>query len=211
MSATAHPSTAVLADYASGALPQAPGLVVAAHLEQCRHCRHRIMKLEALAGAFLSALDPAPLGAGALDAALTHLAAPLPAARKPPRASAIPGVPAAVRQTGLGARRWFGVGRWIAPIRAPRTDGWRAILLRAPAGAQMPIHTHSGPEFTCVLTGAFRDSGQIYRAGDFVEITRDRRHRIEVTDQGPCLSILACRGPLRGSLTMAAVGRILGL
>jgi anti-sigma factor ChrR (cupin superfamily) len=59
--------------------------------------------------------------------------------------------------------------------------------------------------------GACRDGTNLYRAGDFSEGSLDTHHQIEVTDDGPCLSLIARRGPMRVGPIMAMLGRFLGV
>ncbi len=197
-------------EYASGVLPTAPGLVVAAHAEVCATCRGALQAFEEMAGAMLQAADNAPLAPTALSETLKRLDAPAPAVVSPPRPS-LPGLPGAIAAAGVGMRRWFGPGRWVAPIKAPRTDNWRVFLIRGPANAKMPFHGHSGPELTCVLGGAFHDGPDLFQQGDFVETDPSRDHYLQVTGEGPCLSVIACRGPMRGGLITYLATRFFGV
>lgn len=212
MTVNTHPPTEVLADYISGALPMAPGLVVSAHAEHCPECRRKLRLLEDVAGALLDQTEGAPMAPGAVEAALARLETAAQVSAPPaPERSRLPDLPAAVAAAGVGFRRWFGPGRWIAPVKATRTEGWRVFLIHGPAGARMPFHGHSGSEFTCVLTGAFQDGPNIFRRGDFVETDPRREHRLEVTNEGPCLSLIACHGPMRGGLITYVVTRLFGV
>lgn len=77
-------------------------------------------------------------------------------------------MPLAAARAGLRPRRWLAPSLRAAQVRAGRTDGWRAFLIRAPAGTALPSHRHAGEELIAVLTGAFVD-GERADAGDFVE------------------------------------------
>ena len=81
-----HPSEAILADYASGALADGPSLVVAAHLESCSSCRRATRLFEAVGGELLEQAAPAAMQADALALALARI--DRPALQPPPPAGA---------------------------------------------------------------------------------------------------------------------------
>ena len=84
MNPTRHPSPAILADYASGAMRPAFGAVVAAHLEHCPACRKELAELETLGGALIEDLPPTPIDQARLDAVMAALdSVPEEPARQP--------------------------------------------------------------------------------------------------------------------------------
>jgi putative transcriptional regulator len=195
-----HPSEAVLADYATGALADGPSLVVSAHLERCSWCRKAKTLFEAVGGEALEEAAPAPMQSGALDRAFARLERPAPAIEPEPE-QARPGdvaLPAALRRRRFGRRRFAGPGLWVAPVRSRRPDGWRTYLLRAPSGAVVPQHGHKGPEYTVVLRGAYRDGDVRYGAGDFATCDEGDRHDLKAEGPDPCLCLISSRGGIRG-------------
>lgn len=78
-----HLTDSWLMDYAAGSTAEAHGLFVATHLALCPPCRTRVKEYEALGGALLDELPPAPLPAGNLEKALAALDAPPSTARTP--------------------------------------------------------------------------------------------------------------------------------
>ncbi|WP_366928782.1 cupin domain-containing protein [Phenylobacterium sp.] len=102
-------------------------------------------------------------------------------------------LPAAVASAGLERRKWLAPGLWTAAVRAPRTEGWRTLLLRAPARMRIPKHEHGGRELIAVLQGAFRD-GHIYAAGDFEEHESGSGHSLAITSDGPCACLISVQG-----------------
>jgi putative transcriptional regulator len=182
-----HPSEAVLADYASGALRTAFGAVVAAHLERCAHCRDQVADLESFGGAMIEALPGETLETGALEKALRALDDPTP--------------PAAAESGSTVDRIPFGRAKWLAPgmsIRKARLGGPDLLyLLRLPAGLKTVPHSHGGVEFTTVLTGAY-DDGQIHMAaGDFCELDPSISHQPQVSPDGECVCLIASEKPMR--------------
>jgi putative transcriptional regulator len=73
---TYHPGGERLVDYASGALPEPLALLVATHLALCPRCRRATAELEAVGGALLEGLAPAPLAADRRPRALARLENP---------------------------------------------------------------------------------------------------------------------------------------
>ena len=187
---------ALLADYATGRIPTAPGLIVSAHLEACSACRDHVSAAEEAEGAALEASEPAPLRD---DALIRALAAIDDSHRRPALADTVAAklgdvrVPAAAARLGLKRRRFLAPGLWAASVKVDDADGWRAFLLRVPAGMKVPPHRHRGSELIAVLAGAFKD-GHLYRAGDFAANLADGDHDLQATDDGPCACLIAIQG-----------------
>jgi putative transcriptional regulator len=199
----AHPADDLLAAHAAGRLHPAPDLVLGAHLLACARCREAARGFESLGGVLLAREPPAPLAADSLGRTFGRIeAAAQPRSRESrPNAHGLP------LGGEVGARRWFGSGRWVAPVRVADQGDWSLRLVRAPAGARLPRHGHHGPEYTCVLEGAFHD-GDTWSAGDFVA-TAGEEHQLEVTADGPCLCIIACLGGTKWSGAMKILAPLL--
>lgn len=182
-----HPAEAVLADYVAGALRPAFGVVVAAHLEACPHCRSQTAMLEALGGELIAELAPTALNAEALDRVMAGIERPLPPSPAPPK-------PAAERIA-------FGRTTWLAPgmniRKAKLGDGDLLYILRLPAGLKTIPHSHGGIEFTTVLQGAFDDGTGVFAAGDFAEMTPAIDHQPSVLPDQPCVCLIASERPMR--------------
>jgi putative transcriptional regulator len=200
-----HASPAVLAGYASGALPSGPSLAVAAHLEACAACREAAGLFERIGGAMIDETAPAPMADDALALALARLErpAPAPVAAATDKTLGDVRLPKAVARQGVGPRRWAAPGIWVAPVRSKAKDDWRTYLLRAPAGMRLPHHDHRGLEFTAVLQGAFTDRTGRYAAGDFAEAEPDLDHSPHVTADGPCLCLISAERGTRASGVLA--------
>lgn len=197
MTRLSHPCEALLADYASGALPTAAGLTVSAHLDVCAECRGSVNRFAETGGALLGALPDAPLAPGALADTLARLGEPTHPVRV--TAVGIPGVnlPPAVQAIGVGARRWFGRGAWAAHTNASRTDGWRSFILSLPPGGRLPAHGHGGMELTVALHGTFADDQGWHGPGDFVTAANGVEHEIVVGAESRCVCLVSTQGPLR--------------
>ncbi len=202
-----HPTETTLLSYASGSLPEALGLVLATHLTRCKACRDTLATLEAIGGALLEDLPPAPLSLDAyvIDRLLDRAEGePVPA--PPPVLNSDLDPPLNRVQMG----RWWPIGRGVR-WRSLRVTGqaWGG-LIHAQPGRTLPSHAHEGLELTCLLSGAFRDGGLDYHEGDLSEPDSDHDHPPVVIGSGPCLCVIASEGMrLKGFLGLAQ--RLVGL
>jgi putative transcriptional regulator len=204
-----HPSAHLLRRYAGGDLALAPCVVVAAHIEVCKRCRNMVGDLTP------PALE---IPEGPVDrpprALLARIMARLDevdhATATSPRKLGDAPLPGVVRGYGLHPRRYMSPRIWLASLRLPPLDGWRAYILRAPPGFRIPRHEHRGAEVVQVLTGAFRD-GSTFQSGDFIESIKGRVHSLTVTPDGPCASLIASQGGSRWAGLMTAAGPLLRL
>lgn len=217
MSPRHHPSDETLMAFAAGTLAAGPRLVVSIHLDGCPHCREAVRRFEALGGALLETIEPAPLTDGALDALFARIdaeaATPGPAVRAP---SVVPVVPPPVTPDGIvlpkrlaehRVGRWRRIGSALSWARVD-VDGdpqANVILLRIPAAGATPRHGHTGRELTQVLVGGFSDGRDAYALGDLIEADEHVDHRPVVDADGECICIAAVEGRLR----IHGIGRLL--
>ena len=197
MSPRHHPSEERLLSYAAGTGTPGANLVVAAHVGACQQCRDTVALGEAVGGALLNALPPAPMRDDALALALARIERPanVPSVQAAPPQPDWIEVPAPVLRAAKHRRRWAAPGVWVAPIgRGP--GGARRYLLRVGAGMSVPRHTHRGAELVCVLKGAFTDHDRIYEPGDFSESDESIEHRPTVTADGECVCLISADGAL---------------
>ena len=208
-----HPSEAVLAEYASGALADGPSLVVSAHLERCAHCRSGVTLLEAVGGALLDDLAPAPMQDDALALALARIERPAPVRSQAPRRPGPEGLalPKALASRGVGPRRFVAPGVWIAPVPSRSPDGWRTYLLRAPSGVAVPHHGHQGAEYTVLLRGAFADGDGHYALGDFAECDENDNHHPLAEGPGPCICLISGQGGIKAAGLLRLLQPLLGV
>lgn len=187
MSPSHHPSAAILADYASGALRPAFAVVVAAHAERCARCRAELGALEALGGELIADLPAAPMAEESLERVMAGIERPLPTPEpaSPPTVDRIP----------------FGRAQWLAPgmtIRKAKLGGGDLLyLLQLPGGIKTVPHGHEGMEFTTVLDGAYDDETGRFAAGDFAELTDEADHQPTVAPGQPCVCLIASEKPMR--------------
>lgn len=204
-----HATDETLMRFAAGRLPAGPARVVAVHLAGCAICRARVAEFEAIGGALLEEMEPAPMAPDAFAAALSAIEAEnrSPGARAPaPSPSSgrapyvLPGgipLPEPLRDCEIGPWRWIGIGVRASAIRLPEDPAARLTLLRVGAGRKLPEHGHFGTEFTQVLSGSFSDSYGRYMPGDLSEMDHEIEHQPIVDSDGECICLAALEGGMR--------------
>lgn len=202
MSIRHHPSEALLAAYASGALADGPSLTTAVHLESCAQCRAAVGVFEAVGGALVEDLPDSPLPPQALEHALARIERPYAARRARPAPSDRRGLgagrlPAALAGRRIGPRRFVAPQLWVAHVHSNAPDGWRTYLVHAVKGQSLLQHSHRGAELTTVVHGGFRDETGHYSAGDFVEADDEIEHRPAVDGDEACLCLITAQGPVK--------------
>ena len=213
MSPVHHPSEAVLADYASGALADGPSLVVSAHLERCAHCRQGVKLLEAVGGALLDEVAPAEMQDDALALALARIERPAPKPAPIPRRPGPGGLvlPRALASRRIGARRFVAPGTWVAPVLSRNPGGWRTYLLRAPSGVAVPHHGHNGDEYTVLLQGAFADRSVHYQTGDFAEADPGTQHHPHAEGPDACVCLISGQRGIKADGILRLIQPLLGV
>lgn len=205
-----HASDETLLRHAAGQLPAGPARVVAVHLSGCPACRARVEAFEAVGGALLEAIEPAPMSPGAFAAALRAIdaaedatgrpsmpRAPGGRARAPARLPEGIALPQALDDCAVGPWRWIGIGVRASTVTPPEDPDARLMLLRVGPGRKLPEHGHVGTEFTQVLAGSFADEYGRYRPGDLSEMGHEDEHQPRVDPEGECICLVAIDGSMR--------------
>ncbi|MFP5514067.1 MAG: ChrR family anti-sigma-E factor [Alphaproteobacteria bacterium] len=214
-----HPSDALLVAYGAGSLAEGLSLAVAVHLAHCPDCRAALAEVEALGGALLEELPPAPLESLSLSATLARLdveeapANPCKAGRAPLWGSGRPDGPGlrggtalptplrpyVPRATELDGLAWQRLAPGVRRVELmPRSAaGGAAQLLRIAPGTALPHHGHAGLELTVVLSGHFADELGRYGPGDLAEVDGDTDHQPIADSHRDCICLIATDAPLR--------------
>jgi putative transcriptional regulator len=200
-----HPAEDLLIDYATGALGEAEGLVVATHLALCPDCRATVAAYEAMGGAMLDGIAPEPVGGDLLDRVMARLdeTPPAPirrAAARPAAAGRTPMIPRPLRDYvggDLGDVAWKPVMRGLDEHRIACPGGAKVRLMRIRAGVSMPQHTHKGREMTLVLAGGFTDDTGHFLRGDLSLTDGTVDHVPTADDDGDCVCLAITDAPLR--------------
>jgi putative transcriptional regulator len=206
-----HPDDSTLVAYAAGAVTEGISLVVAAHLELCPQCRARVQEATDLGGVLLAGLDPAPMGEGALAAALARIEADIEGEPAPPHTPrAVDGLPATLvpwLPAGLDRVPWRALVPGIRHFRFPGVDsgGGTVRLLAIAPGTALPHHGHGGTELTLVLRGSFADEIGRFAPGDLADLDPSIQHQPVADTDTPCICLIATDARLRFS---GVVGRL---
>lgn len=191
--------------YAAGSLSHPAALVVATHLALCPLCRAEVGRFEAVGGQLLDEVDPAEIGDAALDQVLAKLNGrePPPDARRPDRSGPAPreGIPQPLRDylgAPLDEMKWSLLLPRVREIKLPCSEaGARLSMLKIKAGGSIPRHTHTGAEYTLVLTGAFADSTGAYNRGDFAFADEALNHQPIAAASEDCICLALSEAPMR--------------
>lgn len=197
-----HLTDYILMAYATGTLPEAFNLMVAAHVSLCDECRARVDAFDALGGEVLeqSGTNTVPVDDDCLSQTMALIAGGAAQDIKV-QSRKTGGVLPAPLQDYVGGDidqiRWKPIGMGVKQAILPTSRDASARLLFIPAGAAMPDHGHHGIEMTMVLQGAFQDEDDYFARGD-VEIADSDTHHTPVADiHEDCICLAVTDAPLR--------------
>ena len=204
MTISHHLDEATVLAYAAGTLNEAFSVVAAAHVSVCPSCRAAVRQAEAVGGNLLEQTDAVAVSADARARMMAQLdvVAPLNTPERPrPMASHELPRPLArlLGGSSLDEIRWRALAPGIAVHDLPLSPQARGHLklLRIGAGKAMPEHGHGGEEITLILKGAYRDKFGEFRAGDVADLDESMEHSPIVTEDGPCICLIATEAPTR--------------
>jgi putative transcriptional regulator len=196
-----HPSDETLLRLAAGTLGAGPALVVAVHLEGPPPCRERLAGLEAVGGAILHEMPPAPLSADLFGRTMERLEGmpPTPVQDRVPKRQPALGIdlPRAMRRCDVGPWRWLGPGFKWSKVGIAGDPEAKVMLLKGRAGLHLPAHGHTGLEFMQVLSGSLSDERGQYFPGDLDEADDQVDHRPVVGQDSDCVCLAALEGDTR--------------
>jgi putative transcriptional regulator len=174
--------SALMVDYAVGALEPARALLVETHLRLRPEAREVAAALDTAGGALIERLDPADI-----------TALPFPA-DGPVDAPVLPDRLIETRALlEAGARRPDNLSwRWRAPgLRELRLPLAGAALIRLDGGRALAAHGHTDEEITLVLRGSYSDSAGAYGVGEigFADASFDHSPLVPPGDDCVCLVV----------------------
>ncbi len=193
-----HLNDPLLMAHAAGTLPEAFGLVVAAHVSLCDDCRARLEAFEAVGGAVMEAEAESEMSDAALARVMARLDVPVVVAPRPVRRTGVLPAPVAAYVGGDIERvKWKSIGAGVRQAILPTSRSAMARLLHIPAGQAVPDHGHRGTELTLVLRGAFRDDTDRFGPGDLEIADEDLEHTPVAEAGEDCICLAATDAPLR--------------
>ena len=196
-----HLDDSTLLAYAAGTLDEAFSVVAASHVAVCPACRGAVRAAEALGGELLDSVG----GASVSDDCRSRTFAALEQAGlyRLPVAAPRPAFPRALAQflpvASLDDLAWKKKAPGVAvfDVKLPASARGQLKLLRIGAGRAMPEHGHGGEEITLILKGSYRDKFGEFRAGDVADLDESMEHSPIVTEDGPCICLIATEAPTR--------------
>ena len=108
----------VLATYAAGASEPGFGLVVAAHVEACTHCRAKVAAYEAASGAALEDIDDTEIVSDGFARVLERI-------NETPVAPPVLDTRPLMELLPLKPRKWIAPGVWVAGVKTPHAPNNR--------------------------------------------------------------------------------------
>ena len=196
-----HLTDDILMGYATGNLPEAFNLMVAAHVSLCDTCRAQVESFDAVGGEVLSqaADEDVALAPGSFAATMALIARGsvdvLPS--QSTKGSILPTPIQDYVGGDLDKVKWRNIGMGVKQAILPTSRDASARLLFIPAGTAMPDHGHQGIEMTLVLQGAFTDDDGFFSRGD-VEMADSDLHHTPVADiHEDCICLAVTDAPLQ--------------
>ena len=191
----------LLLDYAAGVLAEGPALAVALHVALDADAWRTVRRLRGLGGALLENEAGAEMGEAALEQALARLDDvpvddPVLPVRQPGLAPGFDWAPAPLRPY-LAGRQWKRAFGGFEEIRLDlHGDSHRVALLKLEPHRGLPMHRHTGHEYTIVLQGGYTDGTGNYGVGDFAVGPGPVAHE-PIADPGePCIALIVLERPI---------------
>lgn len=206
-----HPSENTLIEYAAGTLASPLSMCVAAHIELCPQCSHRLRQLNELGGSMLSSTLPTQVDPASFNALMSRIqAAPQQRGRTSTPTEARPTantehktiahLPKVVRKLIQPSMpvQWKRVSPSLkeAIITTGQTQ-FEVCFHKIKRGGKVAKHDHRGIEVTLVLEGSFSDEEGTYTVGDYIEKHPGEIHRPIATQNEDCLCLSVSEAPVK--------------
>ncbi len=201
--------TMLLLDYACGALPEGPALLVAAWMALSPEIWRNVRHLEALGGALMSqGCTPVRMK----DDSLRQVLGRLDGLRQTPEIApqAQPGLPWPLcSYLSCADSAWTPVGRGIRMFDLPvQPHPGHAAVMKLQPNACAPPPRCDHVEMALVLEGAGHDGQMLYRRGELIIRENACDTRFTAQREG-CLSFVVSDGPGPAQKQVSAFGRFL--
>jgi len=195
----------IISEYVAGHLSPAKDAVIACAIELNADLADSAALQTDIASLYLEDTPSAPLCPlfiGEVLEKLPDCATPVPAndiAKKDADIASMP-VRSLINKDGLDSIQWKSLipGVAVHDVLGDRKtkDGDRLYLLKAKGGMCMPEHSHTGEEWSLILTGAYHVDGKTYRRGDLHIENETSQHSPEIAEGEDCICLIMTEGPL---------------
>lgn len=191
-----HPTNDLLVQFASGDLDASLASVVSTHIENCSRCQMAVKNQE----------KSLSQGSFSTEANVTHQESNLAWAKISARmdkslktdvkatssrqieiGALKCDLPRALRKMNTDNLKWlpFGVGGKICTLGK---EGKKSLfLIYLASNEEVPLHSHEGAEYSCVISGSFHADGNEYKTGDFSISTESIIHSPKAGSEDGCL------------------------
>lgn len=211
----------VYSSYAAGALDPAFCLLVETQSALRPEVERAIARAETIAGAFFESEETVALTENAADTAMAMINAYEAGERPSPKAIDLAGeglnellnLPEPLRETALHSyqsHKWQGLTQGIRRLKLDAGSRAEVELYRIEPGCAVPRHTHSGSEFTLVVSGGFSDEAGSYGPGDISLNGPENTHQPIGDQDGICFALAVRDGGLKFTGMMGTIQRLLG-
>ena len=193
-----HVTDDLMMAYASGNLPEAFSVAVAAHISMCDECRSLMESYNAVGGALLETQSDIGVGDDALQKTLDRIVSISPVEEA--LVAVEKDLPTPLSDyvgDSLDAIDWQPIGMGVKQSLLSTSSEATARLLYIPPGTAMPDHSHSGIEVTLVLKGAFADETEYFAKGDVEIADGSTNHTPVAADGSPCICLAVTEAPLK--------------
>lgn len=192
-------SEQVLTDFALGKLSPAKHMVVRCQREMSLEVTSQLAFQEQIAAAFIEDIPSEELSTDFLAKALAEL----PQADNRNYMIDPDDLPPSLRNI-LGHKiqemEWKNLVPGLALhdiLGTSKYDTERLYLMKAGAGKKMPVHSHTGEEWTLILSGSYRIEDEQYSPGDLHIVDQDKTHQPIVDGEDDCICLVMTQGPLK--------------
>jgi len=211
----------VYSSYAAGCLDPAFCLLVETQAAIRPEVERAVARAETIAGIFFESEETATLSADAISTAMTMIDAHEAVER--PLKSAVQSagdgldellhLPEPLRETALQSfqhNKWQNLSTGIRRLKLEAGSQADVELYRIEPGSTVPKHSHSGSEFTLVVSGGFSDESGSFGPGDISLKGENDTHQPTGDTDGVCYALAVRDGGLKFTGMMGLIQRLLG-
>jgi putative transcriptional regulator len=195
-----HPTPEMLTDFSAGNLQLSHALCVSVHTQHCNECRINLQRLNSIATTLFDELEPASLPDRLKDSVFSQLDNEYVEEQLPVKRNTT-NIPKALQQfvtDSYESLSWKNVSPAIQSAHlCTDVNGSKVNLMRIRAGGKIPMHTHTGKEYTLLLEGSFSDENGLYNEGDFLVRDERHKHRPVVSKDRECLCLAVTDAPIK--------------
>ena len=194
----------IITEYAAGKLSPAKHIIVACQSEIAKSVAERVAFQEEVAALMLEDTESQSLSPLFMGNVLASLPAQERANENEIEHPVDGLAPKSLRHMlghGLKDMKWKSLvpGVAVHDILGNRKtkEGDRLYLLKAKGGMRMPDHSHTGEEWSLILTGSYTVGGKRFTRGDLHIEDETETHAPHIDEGEDCICLVMTQGPLK--------------